>query len=126
MFLFLNYSKRKHLLTLVKKSTTMVNNKHIATFILGALAGLAAGKYASMNDEEKEKLMANLKEKANNLKDDAVKTAGQAKDYFSELTTKGTDAIKEHFPGAEKWMNDIFGNKETTATTDAEPESPKS
>ena len=32
----------------------MVNNKHIATFILGALAGLAAGKYASMSDEEKE------------------------------------------------------------------------
>jgi hypothetical protein len=104
----------------------MVNNKHIATFILGALAGLAAGKYASMSDEEKEKLMANLKEKANNLKDDAVKTAGQAKDYFSELTTKGTDAIKEHFPGAEKWMSDIFGNKDTTAATDTEPEPPKS
>ena len=93
----------------------MVNNKHIATFILGAIAGLAAGKYASMSDEEKEKMMANLKEKANNLKDEAVKTADQAKDYFSELTTKGTDAIKEHFPGAEKWMNDLFGTKETKA-----------
>ncbi|MCH5690594.1 hypothetical protein LWM68_44030 [Niabella sp. W65] len=79
-----------------------------------------------MSDEEKEKLMANLKEKANNLKDEAVKTAGQAKDYFSELTTKGTDAIKEHFPGAEKWMNDIFGNKETAAATDAEADQPKS
>ena len=71
--------------------------------------------------------MANLKEKANSLKDDAVKTAGQAKDYFSELTTKGTDAIKEHFPGAEKWMNDIFGNKESaTAAADTETDQPKS
>lgn len=96
----------------------MVNNKHIATFILGALAGLAAGKYASMSDEEKEKMMANLKEKANNLKDDAVKAADNAKDYFSELKTKGVDAIKEHFPGAEKWMNDLFGSKDTTADTE--------
>ena len=93
----------------------MVNNKHIATFILGALAGLAAGKYASMSDEEKEKMMANLKEKANKLKDEATKAAGQAKDYFSELSTKGTVAIKEHFPGAEKWMKDILGNNEAKA-----------
>lgn len=102
----------------------MVNNKHIATFILGALAGLAAGKYASMSDEEKEKLMATLKEKANNLKDEAVKTADQARDYFSELTTKGTDAIKEHFPGAEKWMDDIFGSKPETTATDKSKETP--
>ena len=97
----------------------MVNNKHIATFILGALAGLAAGKYASMTDEEKENLIKSLKEKANGLKDDAVKATENAKDYFSELTTKGTDAIKEHFPGAEKWMSDIFGNKD--AKTETEP-----
>ncbi|WP_223709438.1 hypothetical protein [Niabella beijingensis] len=89
----------------------MVNNKHIATFILGALAGLAAGKYTSMSEEEKEKMMNNLKEKANKLKDDASKSAEQAKDYFSELATKGMDTLKEHFPGAEKWMNDLFGNK---------------
>lgn len=101
----------------------MVNNKHIATFILGALAGLAAGKYASMTPEEKEKMMANLKEKANNLKDEAVKTTDQAKDYFTELSKKGTDALKEQFPGAEKWIHDIFGNKEadTTASEDAGP-----
>ena len=95
----------------------MVNNKHIATFILGALAGLAAGKYASMSDEEKEKMMNNLKEKANNLKEEASKTAGQAKDYFTELASKGADALKEHFPEAEKWMSDIFGNKSINATT---------
>ncbi len=97
----------------------MVNNKHIATFILGALAGLAAGKYTSMSDEEKEKMMNNMKEKANKLKDDATASAEQAKDYFSELATKGMDSLKEHFPGAEKWMQDLFGNKKTdTAATD--------
>ncbi len=103
----------------------MVNNKHIATFILGALAGLAAGKYSSMSNEEKEKMMANLKDKANSLKDEALKTADQAKDYFSELSTKGTDAIKEHFPEAEKWMNDIFGHKEEAAAANEEPVEPQ-
>ena len=103
----------------------MVNNKHIATFILGALAGLAAGKYASMSPEEKENMIKNLKEKANNLKDEAVKTTDQAKDYFSELKTKGADALKEQFPGAEKWINDIFGSKDSTtvATEGTEPQS---
>ncbi|ANH83144.1 hypothetical protein A8C56_21095 [Niabella ginsenosidivorans] len=97
----------------------MVNNKHIATFILGALAGLAAGKYASMSDEEKEKMMSNLKEKANHLKEEATKTAGQAKDYFTELASKGTEALKEHFPEAEKWMSDLFVNKNSnTASAD--------
>lgn len=108
----------------------MVNSKHIATFILGALAGLAAGKYASMSEEEKEKLMTNLKEKANGLKDDAVKAADKAKDYFTELTTKGSDTIKEHFPGSEKWMDEIFGKKEASPTAEgpAAPteEAPKS
>lgn len=94
----------------------MVNNKHIATFILGALAGLAAGKYTSMSDEEKEKMMNNLKEKANKLKEEATRSAEQAKDYFSELGTKGMDTLKEHFPDAEKWFRDLFGPKETEAT----------
>ena len=101
----------------------MVNNKHIATFILGALAGLAAGKYASMSPEEKEKMMANLKAKANNLKEEAVKATDQAGDYFSELSKKGGDALKEQFPGAEKWMSEIFGSKadNTTVHTDVPP-----
>ncbi len=97
----------------------MVNSKHVATFILGALAGLAAGKYASMSPEEREKMMTNLKEKANNFKDEAVKATDQAKDYFSELSKKGIDVVKEQFPGAEKWMHDIFGTKEGEATAEA-------
>ena len=102
----------------------MVNNKHIATFILGALAGLAAGKYASMSAEEKEKMISNLKDKANNLKDEAVKTGDQVKDYFTELSKKGTDALKEQFPGAEKWMNDVFGNKAAADNTSVHTETP--
>ncbi len=88
-----------------------VDAKHIATFLLGAAAGLAAQKYMTMTPEEKEKLAANLKDKANQFKEEAEKSADKAKDYFSELKTKGSDALKTHFPEAEKIMQNLFGTK---------------
>ena len=88
-----------------------VDAKHIATILLGAAAGLAAQKYMTMTPEEKEKLAANLKDKANQFKEEAEKSADKAKDYFSELKTKGSDALKTHFPEAEKIMQNLFGTK---------------
>lgn len=92
-----------------------VNSKHIATFLLGAAAALAASKYMSMTPEEKEKLASNLKEKANKLKTEAEDVMGKASNYFDELKTKGTEALKEHVADAEKMMHDLFGKKGDTA-----------
>ncbi len=92
-----------------------VNAKHIATFLLGAAAALAGAKYMSMSEEEKEKLAADLKEKAHSMKAEAEVAFDKAKDYFDELKTKGTDAFKEHFGDAEKTMSDLFGKKEKPA-----------
>ena len=89
-----------------------VNSKHIATFLLGAAAALAGAKYMSMTAEEKEKLAADLKAKAHNMKDEAEVAYDKAKDYFEELKTKGADVFKEHFGDAEKTMSDLFGKKE--------------
>ena len=61
-----------------------VNSKHIATFLLGAAAGLAAYKYATMSEEEKEKMVADLKQKANSLKDNL----GEAEDVINDLFGK--------------------------------------
>lgn len=102
-----------------------VNSKHMATFLLGAAAAFGAYKYSKLSDEEKEKLINTLKEKAHNLKDQAEETVDKAKDYFSELTSKGGDALKEHFPGMEDFLGKFFkkenqaGNAstESTATT---------
>lgn len=85
-----------------------VNSKHIATFLLGAAAGIAAMKYMSMTDEEKEKLAADLKDKANKIKEEAEGAVAKAKDYFEELKTKGSESFKEHFADAESMMNDLF------------------
>jgi len=93
-----------------------VNSKHIATFLLGAAAALAASKYMSMTPEEKEKLAGDIKDKANKVKTEAEGLMEKAKDYFEELRTKGGDALKEHMADAEKTMNDLFGKKEEKTT----------
>ena len=92
-----------------------VNSKHIATFLLGAAAGLAAAKYMSMTPEEKEKLANDIKDKANKVKTEAEQFADKAKDYFEELRTKGGEALKDNLADAEKVMNDLFGKKDKTA-----------
>jgi hypothetical protein len=93
-----------------------VNSKHLATFLLGAAAALAASKYMSMTPEEKEKLAGDIKDKANKLKTEAEDVAAKAKDYFEELKTKGADALKEHLSNAEKLMSDLFGKKDSSAS----------
>ncbi len=95
-----------------------VNSKHIATFLLGAAAALAANKYMNMSPEEKEKLANTLKDKANLLKTEAEGFAEKAKDYFEELKTKGTEALKDHMAEAEKMMGELFDKKpESNAPT---------
>lgn len=88
-----------------------VNSKHIATFLLGAAAGFAAFKYSSMTEEEKEKMMADIKAKANSFKDEAEGVADKAKDYFEELKTKGSSAFKDNMGDVESMFNDLFGKK---------------
>lgn len=95
-----------------------VNSKHMATFLLGAAAAFGAYKYSKLSDEEKEKLISTLKDKAHNLKDQAEGSVDKAKDYFSELTTKGGDALKEHFPGMEEFIGKFFKSEQKgTGTT---------
>ncbi len=95
-----------------------VNSKHMATFLLGAAAAYGVYKYAKLSDEEKEKLMNNLKDKANSLKTHAEDSVEKAKDYFAELKTKGGDALKEHFPGMEEFFGRFFKHEAPEAATE--------
>lgn len=96
-----------------------VNSKHMATFLLGAAAAFGAYKYSKLSDEEKEKLIATLKEKAHNLKEQAEGSVDKAKDYFAELTTKGGEALKEHFPGMEEFIGKFFKGEQKAGGTSA-------
>lgn len=101
-----------------------INAKHLATFILGAAAGVAAHKY--LQTEEGEKLLEDLKTKANNLKADAEGAIDKAPEYFEELKTKGAETLKGSFPDAEGFFKDLYekftGTKGTASTeTDITP-----
>jgi uncharacterized protein YicC (UPF0701 family) len=83
-----------------------INAKHLATFILGAAAGVAAHKY--LQTEEGEKLLEDLKTKASDLKAEAEGVVDKAPEYFEELKTKGSEALKTSFPDAESFLREIF------------------
>ncbi len=86
-----------------------VNAKHLATFILGAAAGVALNKY--MQTEEGEKLMTDLKEKGNQFKTEAESAVDHAPDYFEKLKSQLAELLKTNFPNAEQAINDVLGKK---------------
>jgi len=106
-------------LFILKNLVMSVNNKHLATFLLGAAAAFGAYKYMKMTDEEKEQLARDIKDKANKLKDSALDAEKQAMDYFTELKSKGADAMKEYMPKVEEFFDGLFksGSKTTTTST---------
>ena len=73
-----------------------VNAKHLATFILGAAAGIALNKYSKSEDGQK--LMNDLKEKGMQLKTEAEGAVDHAPDYFDKLKAQLSDMLKANFP----------------------------
>ena len=97
-----------------------INAKHLATFILGAAAGVAAHKY--LQSEEGEKLLEDLKTKANDLKAEAEGAIDKAPEYFDELKTKGSEALKTSFPDAEGFFKDLYAKFAGPKGTSTDPE----
>jgi predicted nucleotide-binding protein (sugar kinase/HSP70/actin superfamily) len=93
----------------------MINPKHLATFLLGAAAGAAIMKYNSLSEEEKEKLMADLKAKADIVKNEAEEGFDKLKEYFEQLKTKGEEVMNEHISTSEDFVKDFFGQKNDEA-----------
>jgi uncharacterized protein YicC (UPF0701 family) len=87
----------------------MVNAKHLATFVLGAAAGVALHKY--FQTEEGEKMLEDLKNQASDLKNQAEQAVDKAPEYFEQLKTDGSAVLKEKFPEIEKFLQDLMGNK---------------
>ncbi len=89
-----------------------VNAKHLATFVLGAAAGVALNKY--LQTEDGEKMMADLKEKGNQLKTEAEGAMDNAPAYFENLKTQLSEMLKTNFPNAEQAIDDVLGKKPNT------------
>lgn len=101
-----------------------VTSKHLATFILGAAAGVALQKY--LKTEEGEKLMEDLKTKGSELKAEAEGAIEKAPEYFEELKGQASEKmsdllamVKEKFPEAEHLFEELLGaTKPKTASDD--------
>ncbi len=103
-----------------------VDNKHLATILLGAAAAFGAYKYTKMTDEEKQKMADSFKDKFHKLKDEAEGAGDSAKTFFSDLKNKATDMFKDHFPGTEQHFEEFFqGNSSkeipSSPTTEVNP-----
>lgn len=92
-----------------------VTSKHLATFILGAAAGVALNKY--LQTDEGEKLLEDLKTKGNELKDEAEAALEKAPQYFEDLksgaSAKMTELVqnlKQQYPEAENMINEMFAS----------------
>lgn len=97
-----------------------LNSKHLATFIIGAAAGVALHKY--LQTEDGEKLLDDLKSKANELRGEAEEALDKAPEYFEELKTKGAETLKTNFPDADKFLKDLlsgFSGKKTDTSGQA-------
>ncbi len=95
----------------------MVTAKHLATFIMGAAAGVALNKY--LQTPEGEQAFENLKTKASELKTEAEGAMEKAPEYFEQLKTQGAASLKEQFPDAEKMLHDLIdaiSGKQTAVT----------
>lgn len=97
-----------------------MSSKHLATFLLGAAAGIGALKYKEMSPEEREKLIADLKEKAKIFKGEAEDGFEKAKEYYEEIRSKGGDALKEHFGDMGHYLQSLFGGGKETAGAETE------
>jgi len=86
-----------------------VNAKHLATFILGAAAGVALTKY--IKTEDGEKMVENLKAQGNQFKSEAESALDNAPEYFDNLKTQLADLLRNNFPNAEQDINDVLGKK---------------
>lgn len=84
-----------------------VNAKHLATFILGAAAGVALNKY--LQTEDGEKMLTDLKEKGNQLKTEAEGAIENAPDYFEKLKTQLAEFLTTNFPNAQQAVDDVLG-----------------
>lgn len=84
----------------------MVNAKHLATFILGAAAGVAMHKY--LQTDEGEKMLEDLKTKAGDLKTEAEGALDKMPEYFEQLKNQGSEMLNKYTPEAEKMLQELL------------------
>jgi len=89
----------------------MSKSNYIGLIILGAAATVAALKFYSMPEEERNEFVDHLKNRAHDLLDDAENTFDKVNHYFAEIDTKQRHEWVDKLFIAKRLVTDLFGSE---------------
>ena len=87
----------------------MTNTNKIAAVILGAAVGVALVRFFKMPPEEREELINDLKEKTNELLDNAEDTVEKVGQYMAQIEEKGQHEWIDKLYIVKKMLREFYG-----------------
>lgn len=89
----------------------MSRSNTIGAVILGAAAGLAVLKFYTMPEDERQEFISHLKNRTNDLLDDAEGTVERVKEHFAEIDSKPPDEWVNKLFVFKRLLTDLFGSE---------------
>ena len=89
----------------------MAKSNTIAAVILGAAAGVALLKFFSMPKEDKDAFLSYLRNKTNDLLDDAEATVEKIERFMDEIKLKGEDELVDKLYILKKMFGELYGSE---------------
>ncbi|HUZ60200.1 MAG TPA: YtxH domain-containing protein [Hanamia sp.] len=89
----------------------MTRKDQITAFILGAAAGVALVRFFNMPEEERKAFCNNLKNKTNQLLDNAEDTVEKVEHYIDEYQSKGKNDWIDKLYVLKKMFRNLYGTQ---------------
>lgn len=93
----------------------MSKSNYIGGLILGAAAALALYKFYSMTPEERDELIADIKEKTHDLLNNAEETVEKVEHYVAKIKEKGEGEWVDKMYLAKKMISEFYGSGKSKA-----------
>jgi hypothetical protein len=90
----------------------MNKSNTIATFILGAAAGVALIRFFNMPKEKKDAFFSHLKNTTHNLLDEAEETVEKVEQYMDEIKLKGENEWIDKLYILKRMFKDLYGSEQ--------------
>ncbi|MEJ7625920.1 MAG: hypothetical protein WKF35_03570 [Ferruginibacter sp.] len=94
----------------------MQKSNHIGAVILGAAAALAIYKYSQMSKEEKNEFFSTIRDKTQELLEDADNTVEKVQHYVAQIKDKQPDQWFDKLYLLRKMFSDFYGFTSKTST----------
>jgi hypothetical protein len=90
----------------------MAKSNKIAAIILGAAAGVALLKFFNMPKEERQEFFSHLKNKTNELLDNAEETVETVEHYMDEVKAKGENEWIDKLYILKRLFKELYGSQQ--------------